>query len=190
MNAIDVVRNLLALAGAGALVYALWRSVATSQPAQPQAVPPVGDNAPIRVKGGSVTVESDQFTWDSDPDAEDDDDEHQYAGLYKSWEVKAWRSFDAWAADPGKTKFDFQAAGRKVIVEVEQPGNNPKFVFKANGVPRVKCPKGQLVHNGRALVDAAADHVPKKVTVKKRGVVVGEYDLPTRTSVIEMTPVR
>ena len=83
MNPFVIVRSLLAVGGAAALLVVVARKFKMMG----------GDDAPIRVKGGSVVIENDWFPWTLDE--EDDEPEyHQEApDTPNGWNVRAWHTY-------------------------------------------------------------------------------------------------
>ena len=110
-----------------------------------------GEDAPIRVKGGSVFVEHTKFDWELDED--EDEREYHAKGKQNGWKVDIWK--DEADMESGTTPVTF--LGRRVIVHVDDGSGGPtdyRVKFRSNGSAPRRRP-GQEAH---ARSEAAAEH--------------------------------
>ena len=184
MTAFELLRDLLALIGILCLLMRLFGRKNLERVA--------GEDGPIRVKGGSVIVESDDFNWAADGDEGETD--YTYKGSFKQWDVKAWDSeadWKNWKKDPKQYPPAFTATGRRVVVVVGPSSAEARVVFRANGFPRLKARQGQFLIDGRKLKDEGdASHWPRHVFVRDNGSPAGDHPFPNRDGVIELRPAR
>jgi len=150
MDTFDVARDSLAVVGVGGLAYALF-SLFRGRP--------LAEDAPIRVKGGSVVVENDEYDWV--PDSEDGKQYH-FKGRSASWKVEVWKK----ESDVGVTK-PWTKSGRRAFVFVEA-GNDFELRFRANGGVRVIDNEGRMTASGKRLT-FPHESLIVKVVVKEGG---------------------
>ena len=176
MTAFDAFRNLLAVVGVGALVYGLRRILG------PKGERIHGEDGPIRVKGGSVFIENNNFDWDEDSD--DGPTEFFFLGRPPGWKVEVWVDE---ANFPNGTP-DKVMQGRKAVVHVDGK-DDFKLVFRANGSVRVIDKDGHMRRERKQLKYLETSRVTK-VEMKKKDVVIDEFGgfNPDKKSVVQLTP--
>ena len=125
-----------------------------------------GDDAPIRVKGGSVFVEHTKFDWELDED--EDEREYHEKGKQNGWKVDIWKNEAE--MDNGTTPVTF--LGRRVIVHVDDGSGGPtdyRVKFRSNGSARVVDQDRKLTHVAKLLQNTTASHHITRVVVKTKG---------------------
>ena len=125
-----------------------------------------GDDAPIRVKGGSVFVEHTKFDWELDED--EDDREYHEKGKQNGWKVDIWKNETE--MENGTTPVTF--LGRRVIVHVDDGSGGPtdyRIEFRSNGSARVVDQDRKLTHVAKLLQNTTASHRITRVVVKTKG---------------------
>jgi hypothetical protein len=121
-----------------------------------------GEDGPIRVKGGSVTVENDDLEWLDD---DEDDKKEYYLRRRSTVRARIWLNEPSDYPKAPKPPEKFAWTGRRLIVFLE---NGDKLVFRANGALRVKDPKDRLTPNGKVLRDDKPGTRIEKVEVWDR----------------------
>ena len=106
-----------------------------------------GDDGPIRVKGGSVTIESDKLPWVADEGDEPGNDapEYTFAGQRNGWRVSFFHP---------SSKQNITADVRRVHIEIRDP--QTKVVFRANGSARVFDRDRAFTASGTKLTHASS----------------------------------
>ena len=101
-----------------------------------------GEDGPIRVKGGSVEVESDNTAWQTD---KEDNDPEYFLRPRSRYQVRVWAHgpHNPLPCEP------CVAIGRRVVVRMENSGGTFTLVLRANGSVRV------IDKDNRLRVDAA-----------------------------------
>ena len=138
MTPIEVVERALAVVGVFGLIYYLYKRVRMT----------IGEDAPIRVKSGSLKVESDGLPWEKDDS--DRSPSFHYKGNPNRWRVTVWKDHKK------KTKLLAREA-RRVTVSVDGGLGPYDIVFKPNGSARVETSEDRLSLNGKFLEDTTAD---------------------------------
>lgn len=118
-----------AAAGAAALIFKILQSGR-------------GEDGPIRVKGGSVFVENDDFDWQRD---EEENDPEYFLRQRSRYLVKVW-AHGPHNPLPGEPHV---SQGRRVIIKMEENGRVDTVVFRANGAVRL------IDKDGRVSIDPA-----------------------------------
>lgn len=147
--------NTFAVAGIAATIYVLYRSFQFLR----------GEDAPIRVKGGSIHVINQVTDWELDH--EESHREYHTKGQPRRWKVEIWKN-EADIADPPVKTLE----GRRVVVHVDDGSGGAtdyRLVFRANGAARVVDQDGQLTHSGKELSNGGAGHRMTRVVVKTKG---------------------
>lgn len=134
MSSSDRTRSVLGLAGACSLAYFLFTRRRKWG----------GEDGPIRVKGGSVVVENDDFYWELDA-PEGRKREYHFRGRPNRWGVTVWKNGIVQRA----------REARRVIVEIARDGggNDGTLEFRTNGAVRVIDDEGRFVADGPKLID-------------------------------------
>ncbi len=115
MNAFDVVRRSLAVVGVGGLAYALFSLFRRR---------PLDEDAPIRVKGGSVTV-----LGESEWTADDDDNEFRPRNRPSCWQIRITKA--------GVEQTTLPINCRRVEIDMAVDETVSTIVFKAKGSVRI-----------------------------------------------------
>jgi hypothetical protein len=174
MTAFELLRDLLALIG---ILCLLWRFVGRKR-----AKKLGGEDGPIRVKGGSVIIENDDFDWDEDSD--DGPTEFFFLGRPRGWMVEVW--VDETTYPNGKP--DKVMEGRKAVVHVDGK-DDFRLVFRANGSVRVIDKDGHMKRERKQLKYLETSRITK-IEMKKKEVVIDFFDKfdPKKKSITRLTP--
>jgi hypothetical protein len=149
MTLLQAVTYSFALVGAASVSYILCRFRTT-----------VAEDGPIRVRGGSVRIENDQYDWEKDDS--DGDNEFHYKGRPNRWWVKVLKNGAVCGTING-------IEARRVELDIGRTGggNDGQVKFRPNGAVRVSDDENRFQIYGKTLVDASAGARVKKVTVRK-----------------------
>ena len=157
MEFTQLVWNTFAVVGIGTVIYAAYRFG--------KVYLLHGEDGPIRVKGGSVTVENKIGDWELDE--EDNDREYHTKGDPTGWLVRIWKD-EADLGQPPVAMF----TGRRVIVHCHDGsggGGEYRIVCRANGRSRVVDQNRKLTHSGNLLTNTSPGHRITRVVVKTKG---------------------
>lgn len=179
----EFARTVFAVTGIVATVYAVYRVARYFLQAR-------GDDAPIRVKGGSIRIENTKYPWvvDQDDDAHKDTEYHS-AGRVNSLRVVAYKS----KADETAGKPTLDRTGRTAIVQMENSsGFAFRVRFRGNGAVRVIDPMKRLQVNAsdpNLLEQLSTDNWIGLVVVRDGGVIVDKCTFTSGDKpIINMTP--
>ncbi len=128
-----------------------------------------GDDAPIRVKGGSVHVENLRDDWELDEEDDGDPREYHTKGQQNGWKVEIWKNESDMNAGnlPEKT-----FSGRRAIVHVDDGSGGAtdyRLKFRSNGSARVLDRDKKLTHVAKLLQNTTTSHRITRVVVKTPG---------------------
>ena len=115
------------------------------------------DDGPIRVKGGSITIENDVYDWEKD-DGEDKNEYH-YKGRPNRWNVRVLKN--------RSICLDWVEARRVKLEVVRGSGKDGTVIFRPNGAVRVLDDQNEFVVTGKKLVDNTPNTRIKKVVIRK-----------------------
>jgi len=150
--------NTFAVVGIAAAIYVIYRVFGFSLLH--------GDDAPIRVKGGSVFVEHMKYEWELDED--EDEREYHAKGQQNGWKVDIWKSEPEMQSGTLPVTF----FGRRVIVHVDDGsggGTDYRIKFRSNGASRVVDQDKKLTQVAKVLQNTGANHRMTRVVVKTKG---------------------
>lgn len=164
MTLFEVVRDAFAAGGLGVALWVLYGWLKSR---------PTANDAPIRVKGGSIEILNRLGNWEIDK--EENEKQFHTDGSDRGWIAKVWKNSEDWKQ---KKTAEKTLTGKRIVVEVEVPGvnNDYQIVFRANGGVRVVDSKGKLGVQGDVLKNATADHRIKKVIARTAGAKDDPYD--------------
>ncbi len=177
MTPSEFARDLLAVGGAAALIFIVAKKLSKRG----------GDDAPIRVKGGSVTIANKDDDWETD---DEEGHEYHYKAQVKKVKVRAWESEKDFE---DKKEPQLKCDGRKVELTVRRsdlPNDYYIVTFRANGALRVRDPAGELVALDDTLKDSHPNHWPELIVVTAGGFETGRYKFGTKTGFFVMKPVK
>jgi hypothetical protein len=117
-----------------------------------------GEDGPIRVKGGSITIENDDFDWEKDDG--DGKKEYHYKGRPNRWRVTVLKN-------GSNTSINGMEARRVRIQTINTAGQDGTVVFRANGAARVMDEDGRFTASGKVLTDNSAGARVKKVIARR-----------------------
>ena len=117
-----------------------------------------GEDGPIRVRGGSITIDNDDFSWVKDDADDDNDNQYHLKGGTNRFIVHVRKNGQICNGIDG-------IEARRVKLEVG--GNNDKVIFKPNGAVRVVDGQKRFVASGKELTDNSPSAHVKRVVVRK-----------------------
>lgn len=117
-----------------------------------------GEDGPIRVKGGSVIIENDDYDWEKDDG--DGKKEYHFKGRPNRWKVTVWKN-------GGLTQINGIEARRVRVLTIDSSGNDGTVVFRPNGAVRVLDEEGRFVASGKTLTDNSAGARISRVVVRR-----------------------
>ena len=126
-----------------------------------------GDDAPIRVKGGSM-FRGEHMNADWELDEDDDEREYPVKGQQNGWKVDVWKN----QADMDSGAIPLTLYGRRVIVHVDDGSGRPadyRLKFRSNGSARVVDQDRKLTHVAKLLQNTGAGHRITRVVAKTKG---------------------
>lgn len=180
----DITRSGLAAISIGAFVYSALRLL------RHKAAHALRDDGPIRVKGGSVTVENSLHDWALDDDDDSGANEHHSNRRSSTLQVRAYKS----EADEQANTPVLNELARQVVIHVRQgPGSAPVYRLRVrnNGGLRIIDPQKQLtVRPGqpRILENLTAGHWIEWVVVKYKGDTVKRQFTSNQKPVVLIEP--
>ena len=114
------------------------------------------EDGPIRVKGGSITIENDDYEWVKD-DGEDKNEYH-YSERPNRWNVRVLKN--------RHVCIEWTEA-RRVKLVVDRSGHEGEVIFRPNGAVRVFDRENEFIATGKKLVDNTPNVRIKSVVVRK-----------------------
>jgi hypothetical protein len=118
----------------------------------------VREDAPVRVKRGSVVIFNESYNWEKDDS--DGDNEYHYKGRPNRWRVTVKKQ--------GTTCID-EVVAKVVELHIHRNSRPGIVVLRPNGGVRVKDKKNEFVAQGMELVDATPGARLAKVVLKGTG---------------------
>ena len=178
-NVFDALLYLLALIGILCLLQRIFGGLRFRMAA--------GEDGPIRVKGGTVTIVNDDDEWESD---NEDGYEYHAKSQVRKIKLKAWETEQDW-----KDKKDpvFRSDGRKIELTVRRSSAANDFyivTFRANGAFRVRDSAGELLPLKETLKDAHLDHWPELLVVIEGKTEKERYKFIGKTGFFFLKPVK
>lgn len=150
----EFARNAFALTGVVVSLYAVYRVARYFLQAR-------GDDAPIRVKGGSIEVLNRLGDWELD---DDEGAEYHTKGQTKGWVVRVWSSEAAYLLNRDTPEKVYQ--GKRAAVHFSVGGVEYHVVLRPNGTYRVADKGGVLTLDRKTLSNVDAKLLKLTVSTK------------------------